>query len=52
MSEIERLSFAIERPLLKKMEQLLRAGRYKNRSEFIRDLIRSKLVEQECEKDG
>ncbi|MFA6244314.1 MAG: nickel-responsive transcriptional regulator NikR [Candidatus Hydrogenedentales bacterium] len=51
MSELERLSFSIEKPLMTKLEKLVRAARYTNRSEFIRDLIRSKLVEQEWETD-
>lgn len=52
MSELERLSFTIEKPLLSKMERLMRVSRFKNRSEFIRDLIRSRLVETEWERDG
>jgi len=51
MSELERLSFSLEKPLLAKLEKLVRAARYTNRSEFIRDLIRSRLVEQEWESD-
>ena len=52
MSDLERLSFSIEGPLLSKMERLLTDGKYQNRSEFIRDLIRSRLVETEWEEDG
>ena len=52
MSRLERLSFAIEVDLLKKMERLMRRGRFKNRSEFIRDLIRSRLVDSEWKKDA
>lgn len=51
MADLERLSFTIESALLRKMEKLLQKGKYKNRSEFIRDLIRSRLVEAEWEKD-
>ncbi|HNV85479.1 MAG TPA: nickel-responsive transcriptional regulator NikR [Candidatus Omnitrophota bacterium] len=50
MSEVVRLSFSIEKALNGKLEELVRASRYKNRSEFIRDLIRSKLVETEWKK--
>lgn len=52
MAELERLSFTIEQPLLKRMERLMRRGRFKNRSEFIRDLIRSRLVETEWEENS
>jgi CopG family nickel-responsive transcriptional regulator len=51
MSELERLSFTIEKSLLRKMEKLMRQGRYGNRSEFIRDLIRARLVEEEWKED-
>lgn len=51
MSDLERVSFSIETDLLKKMERLLKLGRYKNRSEYIRDLIRDRLVEEEWERD-
>ncbi|MBX7255335.1 MAG: nickel-responsive transcriptional regulator NikR [Candidatus Hydrogenedentes bacterium] len=51
MSELERLSFSIEKPLSTKLEKLVRAAKYTNRSEYIRDLIRSRLVEQEWETD-
>lgn len=51
MSELERLSFSIEKPLLERLEKMVRESRYANRSEFIRDLIRSRLVEQEWESD-
>jgi len=52
MSKLARLSFSIEEDLMKKMSRLLKRGRFKNRSEFIRDLIRSRLVELEWEKDA
>jgi len=52
MASLERLSFTIEEPLLEKMEHLMRAGNFKNRSEFIRDLIRSRLVEEEWERNA
>ncbi len=47
MAELTRLSFTIDPTLLKRMEKLLRQSRHKNRSEFIRDLIRARLVEEE-----
>ncbi len=49
--DLERLSFTIEKPLLQKMEKLMKRGKFTNRSEFIRDLIRSRLVEDEWEHD-
>lgn len=51
MAELARLSFTIEKPLLKRLERLMREARYKNRSEYIRDLIRAKLVGAQWEKD-
>ena len=51
MNDLERLSFTIEKPLLQKMEKLMKRGKFTNRSEFIRDLIRSRLVEHEWEHD-
>ena len=47
MSELVRLSISLERPLLKQLERLVKRSRYANRSEFIRDLIRQRLVEQQ-----
>ena len=47
MSKLERLSISLEKPLLAKLERLVKASRYTNRSEFIRDLIRQRLVEQQ-----
>ena len=44
-----RLSFSIDRKLLEHLETLLSEAGYKNRSEFIRDLVRNRLVEREWE---
>jgi CopG family transcriptional regulator, nickel-responsive regulator len=52
MSKLVRLSFSIEETLNRKMGKLLKQGSFTNRSEFIRDLIRSRLVELEWEKDS
>ncbi len=46
MSELERLSFTIEAPLLDRLERARVAAGYENRSEFLRDLIRAHLVER------
>ena len=51
MADLERLSFTIEKNLASKLEKLMRAGKFRNRSEYIRDLIRSRLVEDQWEKD-
>jgi len=51
MPLLERLSFSLEKPLMEKLEKLVKAGNYENRSEYIRDMIRSRLVEKEWEKD-
>ena len=51
MSDLVRSSFSIEKPLYERLESLLRDSRYANRSEFIRDLIRARLVDQEWESD-
>lgn len=49
MSDLVRLSFSIEEPLYKKLEELVNDSGYANRSEFIRDMIRERLVEKEWE---
>lgn len=50
MSELVRFSFSIEKQLAKKLEQMAEESQYKNRSEFIRDLIRGRKVDEEWEK--
>ena len=52
MSDLVRLSFSIEDKLLKKMERLLKKSQFTNRSEYIRDLIRARIVETEWDRDG
>jgi CopG family nickel-responsive transcriptional regulator len=47
MAELARLSISLEKPLLRQLERLVKASRYTNRSEFIRDLIRQRLVGQQ-----
>lgn len=51
MSDLIRLSISLEKPLLDRLERLVRQSKYANRSEFIRDLIRARLVEQEWQKN-
>lgn len=47
MSDLVRMSFSIETPLLRRLEKMVKAHKYTNRSEFVRDMIRDRLVEQE-----
>jgi len=51
MSELERMSFSIEKPLADKFERLVKKRKYSNRSEFLRDLIRDSLVAEQWESD-
>ena len=51
MTELARLSFSIEKPLLERLEKLLKLSKYANRSEFIRDMIRQQLVGREWDTD-
>ncbi len=51
MSELMRLSFSLEKRLYLKLESLVRKAGYTNRSEFIRDMVRSRLVEEDWESD-
>jgi len=51
MADLERLTFTIERPLYRRMQQLMQKTRCRNRSEFIRDLLRARLVEEHWEAD-
>lgn len=49
MPELVRLSFSIEQTLVEKLEDMVQKHNYSNRSEFIRDMIRAKLVAQAWE---
>jgi CopG family nickel-responsive transcriptional regulator len=42
-----RLSLSIEEPLYLKLEKLVKENGYTNRSEFVRDLVRDRLVSDE-----
>ena len=50
-SDLVRLSFSIEENLYERLERLRNHLNYGNRSEFIRDLIRGRLVEEEWKTD-
>lgn len=52
MSGLVRLSISLEKPLADRLEELVKGSRYSNRSEYIRDLIRQRLVEQQWADDG
>ncbi|HPW54274.1 MAG: nickel-responsive transcriptional regulator NikR [Thermoanaerobaculaceae bacterium] len=51
MADLERLSISIERPLLERLEVLRKEAGYGNRSEFLRDMIRGRLVDRAWELD-
>jgi CopG family transcriptional regulator, nickel-responsive regulator len=51
MSDLVRLSLSIEKPLFDKLEKLVKKSGYVNRSEFVRDMIRDRLVKGEWDKD-
>ena len=51
MTELARLSFSIEKPLLEQLEKLRKLSKYANRSEFIRDMIRQQLVGRQWQDD-
>ncbi len=50
MSSLVRFSLSLEKALLDRLATLTRKSRCANRSEFVRDMIRDRLVEQEWEK--
>ena len=47
MSDLVRVSISIENALVVELERLVRDGEYRSRSEFVRDLIRNYLVEEQ-----
>jgi len=47
VSDVVRFTVSIERTLFQRLEELVKDSNYQNRSEFVRDLIRRRLVEQE-----
>jgi CopG family transcriptional regulator, nickel-responsive regulator len=48
MSDLERVSLAIEKDLIERFDALIARDGRANRSEAIRDLIRARLIEQEA----
>jgi CopG family nickel-responsive transcriptional regulator len=51
MSELARVSLSIEKSLLDRLEKMVKSSGYTNRSEFVRDMIRDRLVEREWKAD-
>ncbi len=51
MTTLSRFSIAIEQGLLDRLEKLVKKSKYANRSEFVRDLLRRRLVEEEWKAD-
>ncbi len=47
MSDLTRLSLSLEDSLCRKLDDMVQQHNYSNRSEFIRDLLRDKLVEEQ-----
>lgn len=47
MTDLSRFSISIEPSLLERLESLVRKHQYANRSEFVRDMLRERLVEEE-----
>jgi len=51
MSKLVRLSLSLEKDLLDRLDALVRERGFENRSEYVRDLVRDKLVEKEWAHD-
>lgn len=47
MPDLVRLSLSLEKPLFQRLEELVTKSSYTNRSEFVRDMIRDRLVREE-----
>lgn len=47
MPNVTRFAVSLEESLFEQLDELVRRHRYTNRSEFIRDLLRNKLVEDQ-----
>ncbi|NLF31301.1 MAG: nickel-responsive transcriptional regulator NikR [Planctomycetes bacterium] len=52
MSDLVRFSVSIEQPLFEQLEKQVARSAYSNRSEFIRDLIRNHIVEDQWRCDA
>jgi len=47
MSDLVRLSLSLEKPLYDRLEKMVARSGYTNRSEYVRDMVRRQIVEQE-----
>jgi CopG family nickel-responsive transcriptional regulator len=47
MSDVERVSLAIEKELIGQFDRILERRGHKNRSEAIRELVRNRIIEEE-----
>lgn len=52
MPDLIRLSLSIEKPLYDQLERMVKKSGYSNRSEYVRDMIRQRLVEEQWDKDA
>jgi CopG family nickel-responsive transcriptional regulator len=52
LSDLVRLSLSLEKPLYDQLERLVASGEFANRSEFVRGMIREKLVSEEWQGEG
>jgi CopG family nickel-responsive transcriptional regulator len=50
MPELIRLSISLEKPLCEKLDKMVKTSGYGNRSEYIRDLIRDRMVSEQWQK--
>jgi CopG family nickel-responsive transcriptional regulator len=51
MSDVVRFTVSLERGLFDRLNALVEASEYRNRSEFVRDLIRGRIVDEEWRTD-
>lgn len=51
MAELTRFGVSMDGELLEKLDRMVQESKYPNRSEFIRDILRHRLVEEEWESD-
>ena len=51
MTQLKRISLSIEKPLFDRLEALVKKSAYANRSAYVRDLVRGRLVEEKWEKN-
>ena len=51
MSDLVRVSLSLEAPLNRELARLVREQGYENRSEFVRDMIRERLVAESWDHD-